>query len=77
MIVYTKSEYASTDAGDVGDDENAVVGDVVNPITPHWPTDSTTLAITAGPKAAANRTTMGRASLMPHNMWMWMKEASL
>ncbi|MEA4933860.1 MAG: S-layer homology domain-containing protein [Lawsonibacter sp.] len=31
MIVYTKSQYASTDVGDDGDDENAVVGDVVNP----------------------------------------------
>ncbi len=31
MIVYTKSQYASTDEKGTGGDENAVVGDVVNP----------------------------------------------
>lgn len=31
MIVYTKSQYASTDESSTGSDENAVVGDVVNP----------------------------------------------
>ena len=31
MIVYTKSEYASTDESGSGGDENAVVGDVINP----------------------------------------------